>query len=89
MADTRTLREKLAAMASQDVSPNEAAIAKAKLQEMGADDREPPRRPPDDPRYSTATTGWVRTDTTAGTTWRINTADWTFSGYSSPRGTGS
>lgn len=43
MTDTRTLREKLHAMASQDVSPHEAAIAAAKLADMGAGDREPPR----------------------------------------------
>lgn len=36
----------LRAMADQDVSPNEAEIARAKLAAMGAGDREPPRRPP-------------------------------------------
>lgn len=36
----------LRAMANQDVSPNERDIAKAKLLEMGAADREPPSRPP-------------------------------------------
>lgn len=43
MTDTRTLREKLEAMAPQDVSPHEAAIAQAKLAEMGGGHREPPR----------------------------------------------
>jgi hypothetical protein len=36
----------LRAMADQDVSPHEAEIARAKLLEMGAGDREPPQRPP-------------------------------------------
>lgn len=64
MSDTRTLREKLEAMASQDVSPHEAAIAQAKLAEMGGGHREPPRTivaaPAPEPsrysRYSTTTT---------------------------------
>lgn len=43
MSDQRTLREKLEAMASQDASPHEAAIAQAMLADMGAGDREPPR----------------------------------------------
>lgn len=38
-----SIREKLEAMASQDVSPHEAAIARAKLAEMGGGHREPPR----------------------------------------------
>jgi hypothetical protein len=44
MSDTRTLREKLAAMAQADESPHEAAIARAKLAEMG-ESPPPPRRP--------------------------------------------
>lgn len=36
----------LHAMANQDVSPHERDIARAKLAEMGAGDRLPPRRPP-------------------------------------------
>lgn len=46
MSDTRTLREKLEAMAGQDVSPNEAEIARAKLDAMGAAPPLPPQRPP-------------------------------------------
>lgn len=46
MSDTRTLHEKLRAMADQDVSPNEAAIARTKLDAMGAAPPMPPRRPP-------------------------------------------
>lgn len=46
MADGRSLAEKLQAMAEADESPHEAAIAKAKLDEMGNRGRIPPRRPP-------------------------------------------
>ena len=40
MSDTRTRREKLAAMAAQSASPEEAAVAKRMLDEYDAEHRE-------------------------------------------------
>lgn len=44
MPDTRTRRQKLEAMASQMVSPNEAEIARAKLRDIPPSDEELYRR---------------------------------------------
>ena len=74
MSDRRTLAEKLRAMAEQDVSPNEAAIARAKLEAMGASPP-PPRRPapPAAPAPEPFSSGvWFNGETTS-TTWLHNT----------------
>jgi hypothetical protein len=46
MADTRTRIEKLQAMAADDSSPHEAAIARERLATLGAPASPPPPRPP-------------------------------------------
>lgn len=54
MADYRTRREKLEAMANQTDSPHEAAVAREKLQKMGADTKPPPNKKTAPPRGSTS-----------------------------------
>lgn len=64
--DTRTLREKLAAMAAQDVSPHEAEIARAKLATMG-DDPPPPRPPTRNAAPAGDSGRWYQSCTTSST----------------------
>lgn len=50
MADRRSKRQKLQAMANQSVSPHEAKIAQEKLAELPPE--EPPEQPPFFPMFS-------------------------------------
>lgn len=77
MSDTRTLREKLQAMADQDVSPNEAEIARAKLDAMGAAPPLPPQRPPAVGAPMPGWMGWSFTSTTTSATTNAASGTWT------------
>lgn len=82
MSDTRTLREKLEAMAAQDSSPHEAAIAQAKLADMGSGHREPPRVRLSAPSGGTPGDPWpgFRVVRHVGYTTSTSSGSWTITG---------